>query len=184
MVAITSRAALTAPETHDAWVRAYVEIVKSPADPLRAACPNCGRFDLKYQFIADGSTRAGLCALWCTNCNHGHTLSRVIVPEAVEFLHLDGPDEELASAIPAFIDAVSQVATPESPGTSKAPFGVATTLSPREREVLERLRDGQSVSEIARSLSLSRTTIRTHLERAYWKVGHAAGHQFDLPPGA
>lgn len=44
-------------------------------------------------------------------------------------------------------------------------------LSRREREVLESLSDGLSNAEIARSLSISDSTVRNHLSRIYESLG-------------
>lgn len=74
MVAIASRAALMGDETHDAWVGVFLAITEPPVDPKRAACPNCGRFSVRFEYLADRSSRVGLCALWCENCRHGHAL--------------------------------------------------------------------------------------------------------------
>jgi two-component system nitrate/nitrite response regulator NarL len=45
------------------------------------------------------------------------------------------------------------------------------TLSAREREVLKLVSTGLSAPEIARRLNLSTTTIKTHLQRLYEKLG-------------
>jgi two-component system nitrate/nitrite response regulator NarL len=45
------------------------------------------------------------------------------------------------------------------------------TLSPREREVLEFVSTGLSSPEVARRLNLSTTTVKTHLQRVYEKLG-------------
>ncbi|HEB89504.1 MAG TPA: hypothetical protein ENI85_08050 [Deltaproteobacteria bacterium] len=45
------------------------------------------------------------------------------------------------------------------------------TLSKREREVLAELRNGGRVPTIARTLSISPTTVRNHLQRIFWKLG-------------
>jgi LuxR family maltose regulon positive regulatory protein len=48
---------------------------------------------------------------------------------------------------------------------------IASVLSNREREVLELLRQGASNREVARSLYISETTVKTHLRRIYAKLG-------------
>ena len=45
------------------------------------------------------------------------------------------------------------------------------TLSAREREVLELVSAGLSSPEVARRLNLSTTTVKTHLQRIYEKLG-------------
>ncbi|HEY6888703.1 MAG TPA: response regulator transcription factor [Solirubrobacter sp.] len=47
----------------------------------------------------------------------------------------------------------------------------ATVLSPREGEVLRFLADGLSAPQIARELHLSPSTIKTHLQRLYERLG-------------
>jgi DNA-binding CsgD family transcriptional regulator len=49
--------------------------------------------------------------------------------------------------------------------------GLDPGLSPRERQVLSLLAEGQSNKQIARSLSLSENTIKTHLANVYAKLG-------------
>jgi two-component system nitrate/nitrite response regulator NarL len=44
-------------------------------------------------------------------------------------------------------------------------------LSPREREILTRFTDGESVPTIARSIHLSQSTIKTHVQHLYEKLG-------------
>ena len=44
-------------------------------------------------------------------------------------------------------------------------------LTPREDEILRMTADGMSAPEIARSLHLGATTVKTHLQRAYEKLG-------------
>jgi len=44
-------------------------------------------------------------------------------------------------------------------------------LSPREQEVLAELRAGGRVPSIANRLSISRATVRNHLQRIFWKLG-------------
>ncbi len=44
-------------------------------------------------------------------------------------------------------------------------------LTPREDEVLRMTADGMSAPDIARSLHLGATTVKTHLQRAYEKLG-------------
>ena len=49
--------------------------------------------------------------------------------------------------------------------------GDATLLSPREAEVITLIAAGHSVPEIAAQLHLAPTTIRTHVQRLYEKLG-------------
>ena len=47
----------------------------------------------------------------------------------------------------------------------------ARLLTPREDEILRMTADGMSAPEIARELHLGATTVKTHLQRAYEKLG-------------
>jgi hypothetical protein len=144
MVDVVSRRALRGPETHDAWVTAFAAITSPPFDLGRAACPNCGHFDLRFQFLVDEASRIGLCALWSPHCGHGHTLSRVRAPEGAPILALDAPDAQVQRAIPDFID----VAAASRP-TSSADR-VATLLAA-----------GHTLRQVADELHLAPTTVRT-----------------------
>lgn len=176
-------------ETHDAWVSVFAAIVRPPADPRRAACPNCGRFSVRFAYVADRRSRIGLCALWCDYCGHGHTLSRVRVPDGTDFIPLDAPEEVLRNAIPAFYDAAAHEARgpslTEAADRPRAGDHQPLTeiresaehsqhlLSPREQEVVRLLFDGHTVSEIAGGLHISPATVRSHLQRVYLKLGRA-----------
>ncbi|MBO2446298.1 helix-turn-helix transcriptional regulator [Actinomadura barringtoniae] len=46
-----------------------------------------------------------------------------------------------------------------------------TSCSPREIEVLRRVAEGMTDDQIARTLGISRRTVRTHLERIFKKHG-------------
>jgi DNA-binding CsgD family transcriptional regulator len=45
------------------------------------------------------------------------------------------------------------------------------SLSKREQEVLDELRNGGRVATIAQKLSISPTTVRKHLQTIFWKLG-------------
>jgi len=51
------------------------------------------------------------------------------------------------------------------------PAGELATLTPRERQVLELICKGQTDSEIAAALKLSRNTVRNHVATLYGKIG-------------
>jgi ATP/maltotriose-dependent transcriptional regulator MalT len=62
--------------------------------------------------------------------------------------------------------------TRDTPSTPLAPTPAdAPELSLREREVLQLLADGLSNKELARALSVSENTIKTHLANLYGKLG-------------
>lgn len=101
-MAVVSRQALIAPETFDAWVRAFKDARGSPHPDLLPPCPNCGRFDLRLEYVADVESRIGFAALWSPYCGHGVTFRRVYVPDGAEFLPLDAEAAVLTSRIPTF----------------------------------------------------------------------------------
>lgn len=49
--------------------------------------------------------------------------------------------------------------------------GAATLLSPREAEIIKLIADGLSVPDIAAQLHLAPTTVRTHVQNLYGKLG-------------
>ena len=53
----------------------------------------------------------------------------------------------------------------------KDPSGAVPALTRREREVLQLAADGHSLLEIAQRLNVSRSTIKTHLDNTYRKLG-------------
>ncbi len=194
-MAILSRAALTADESHDAWLSVFAAITSSPADARRAPCPNCGFFAVRFQFVAAPVSRIGFCALWCDNCGHGHSLSRVRVPDDGDFLPLDASEKQLRAAIPEFWDATSAAATARTPATVAArltqlrpraiEYEVLKTtgdrgsleqhlLSPREIQVVNLVREGLHARQIADRLGVSRATVTTHIQRIYLKLGREA----------
>jgi len=186
---------LTADESHDAWLSVFAAVTSSPADSRRAPCPNCGFFAVRFQFVAAPTSRIGFCALWCDNCGHGHSLSRVRVPSDVDFLPLDASEARLRAAIPEFWDATSAAATARTPAaiaarlTQLRPHVVeyevlkATgdrgsleqhLLSPRESQVVNLVREGLRPRQIADRLGLSRATVTTHIQRIHLKLGREA----------
>lgn len=58
-----------------------------------------------------------------------------------------------------------------SPGPAAGSDGSASTLTPREIEVLRLVARGRSNHQIAQSLWVSQDTVRFHLRNAYRKLG-------------
>jgi LuxR family maltose regulon positive regulatory protein len=50
-------------------------------------------------------------------------------------------------------------------------FAIAASISPREQEILQSLSIGLSNQEIAVKYSISASTVKTHLENIYHKIG-------------
>jgi DNA-binding NarL/FixJ family response regulator len=59
---------------------------------------------------------------------------------------------------------------PPSAPETPAEGGAARSLSPREREILKLIARGLSNADVARALSISSATVRTHLEHIYQKL--------------
>jgi DNA-binding NarL/FixJ family response regulator len=54
---------------------------------------------------------------------------------------------------------------------SVMPAGLDISLSPRERDVLQRIADGLSTKQIAKDLNLSESTVKTYLRQLFEKLG-------------
>ena len=66
----------------------------------------------------------------------------------------------------------SEAATPSTPGRDASPAGaIAEGLTPREREVLNLLTQGQTNPQIAQTLTISKATAKIHVERIIRKLG-------------
>lgn len=188
MVEVISRAAAIAQESHDAWLGVYKVVAEPPLDAGRAACPNCGHFQISFRFVADPDSRIGFCSMWCENCFHGHTLSRVRVPAHLAFLPLTASAKTLRREIPDFIDVTTkELRRPGTAARSRSeglpnPMhsaladrdrlpGLLAIMTPRERQVVTLFLDGHSNSQIAERLLVSPSTVQSLLERVYWKLG-------------
>jgi DNA-binding CsgD family transcriptional regulator len=71
-------------------------------------------------------------------------------------------------------DVAASASTPADRGDDPAPprpVDAGADLSPREREILDLLAQGLSNKELARSLSVSENTVKTHLANLYAKLG-------------
>lgn len=76
--------------------------------------------------------------------------------------------EQLRNILPTMSDAMAAPTADPKEELHPNPFG---KLSTREREVLQMVVDGRSNTEIATSLHLSETTVRTHRSRILSKLG-------------
>jgi two-component system, NarL family, nitrate/nitrite response regulator NarL len=82
----------------------------------------------------------------------------------------------------AIVDAVHAVARGDSVLPPEIAVGLVTeirmrsstdapALTPREREILRMIADGKSFPEIAGALYLGVTTVKTHVQHVYEKLG-------------
>lgn len=103
----------------------------------------------------------------CTTFGRPGYLSRAMAAGAIGFVVKDAPPEELADAVRR-VHRGLRVVDPSLAVESLA--SGATPLTEREREVLLAARDGATVSDIAKTLSLSDGTVRSHLSAAIGKT--------------
>lgn len=72
----------------------------------------------------------------------------------------------------AYVEAAPcEPSEPSCPPRTNAGGGAQPVLTPRQLEILARLADGQSPDAIARSLGVSRVTVRNHVQAAMERLG-------------
>lgn len=103
----------------------------------------------------------------CTTFGRPGYLARAMAAGATGFVVKDAPPEELADAVRR-VHRGLRVVDPSLAAESLA--SGASPLTEREREVLLVARDGATVSDIAKMLSLSDGTVRNHLSAAIGKT--------------
>lgn len=97
---------------------------------------------------------------------------RAVEAGAVGYLLKDSPREELFRGVHAAARGESLLAAAVASrlvGRMRTPPGQA--LSPRELEVLALVAEGRPNKDIARSLFISETTVKTHLAHIFTKLG-------------
>ncbi len=102
----------------------------------------------------------------------------------VGFVTKDLPISRLDSAIRAAIEGSMAVPGGKGPSVARArdrrggeDAMLAAHLTPREREVLALLAEGASAAEIQKRLSISRSTVRTHIHSILTKLQVRSGLQ-------
>ena len=94
---------------------------------------------------------------------------------AVGYLLKDAPREEIAAAVRAAArgrpSMSPSIASRLMRASQRAAAPPGPPLSPREREVLATVAQGLSNAEIGARLYVSEATVKTHLLRAYTKLG-------------
>jgi DNA-binding NarL/FixJ family response regulator len=98
----------------------------------------------------------------------GFLLKRARPEELIAAVHTVAAGEALLSpsVTRRVIDRMAQQPTPELGDQTKL-----DALTPREREVLERIARGLSNREIATALAVEESTVRTHVKRILMKLG-------------
>ncbi len=97
---------------------------------------------------------------------------RAVEAGAVGYLLKDAPREELFRGVEAAARGESLLApavVARLLGRMRSPRGEA--LSPRELEVLGLVAEGRANKAVARALSISETTVKTHLAHIFTKLG-------------
>lgn len=153
--------------------------------------------DLRLPIVDGYSAAAGICAAGGDGC--ADVPAVVLIADAVQelptslsigsmrvrVLFRDSPLELVRSAL-GWIADVLRDQVPASPPEPEAPAGiepsprraghspVASLLSARERQVLVSLSRGQSNRQLARALSVTEATVKTHVSRLLAKLGLAS----------
>ena len=100
---------------------------------------------------------------------------KALAAGAAGYLSKDARGNEIADAVVAVARGETvlgrdiQAAVAQRIRQTASPAGPA--LSDREREVLRLVAAGRSAPEVARQLHVSPTTVKTHLQRVYEKLG-------------
>lgn len=89
------------------------------------------------------------------------------VDEAVRHLPATAGTEDLVEALRVTMARAGQSPSRRAGSRTAAP---ALTLSPREQQVLELLRDGHSLPSVAATLAISMSTTKTYVARLYDKL--------------
>lgn len=137
--------------------------------------PDVALVDLRMPFLDGVDTLerirrldAGARVIILTTFDNDHEISRAIKAGAKGYLLKDAQREEL-------LDCIRRVNTGETciPASlvTKLAAGVSSeSLTAREREVLKLLANGKSNKEISTGLSISETTVKTHLRSIFAKL--------------
>ncbi len=113
----------------------------------------------------------GVQVLVLTTYDTDDDIVRAVEAGAVGYLLKDSPREELFRGVHAAARGESQLAAAvvsRLVGRMRAPAG--QSLSPRELEVLKLVADGSPNKEIARTLYISETTVKSHLAHIFTKL--------------
>ncbi|SDY11426.1 two-component system, NarL family, response regulator DesR [Amycolatopsis xylanica] len=104
----------------------------------------------------------------CTTFGRPGYLARAMAAGAAGFVVKDSPPEQLVDAVRRVhsgLRVVDPALAAESLATGASP------LTAREHDVLRIVKDGSTVSDVAKALHLSEGTVRNHLSSAIGKTG-------------
>lgn len=103
------------------------------------------------------------------------TVYEALAAGAAGYLTKESDRDEIVAAVVSCAGGAGYVPTQIASGLAlevrQRARGDATLLSPREGEIIKLIADGLSVPDIAVRLHLAPTTVRTHVQRLYEKLG-------------
>lgn len=103
------------------------------------------------------------------------TVYEALAAGAAGYLTKESDRDEIVAAVISCAGGSGYVPTQIASGLAlevrQRARGDATLLSPREGEIIKLIADGLSVPDIAARLHLAPTTVRTHVQRLYEKLG-------------
>ncbi len=72
------------------WMRVFLAC--SSINQIQSTpCPECSKVFLSCRYVADPATRIGFLTIWCSQCLKAATMSRVEVPDGVDFTAFGEP---------------------------------------------------------------------------------------------
>lgn len=84
------------------WINLYKQMQEPTFKKGELVCPECGSHSVDFQYVGDEVERIGYLDIWCSTCKNGVHFSRVSIPEGVDFISFDEPDEIVVGRIPDF----------------------------------------------------------------------------------
>ncbi|WP_037671364.1 hypothetical protein [Streptomyces griseus] len=84
----------------DAWLKALARWSTASETDATAACPHCGRGEVRLRYVVDPDSRVGFALMWCDACGHGISVSRVRAPEGAPVRSID--DATATEGVPEF----------------------------------------------------------------------------------
>ncbi len=69
--------------------------------------PECPGEEVCYKYIGNTESRYGYLIAWCNASKKGINISRLKIPEGVNFTSIDLPEEQVNEGVPDDIDFVS-----------------------------------------------------------------------------
>ncbi|MHC5215482.1 hypothetical protein ACYSNR_02370 [Enterococcus sp. LJL128] len=90
-----------------AWVHTAAVLPDYVSCLSELSCPSCEGRTLDYLYVGDQKSRIGYSLVWCSSCNKGIQISRLLIPEEIpldKIVYFDDPkgDSKISSAVPHF----------------------------------------------------------------------------------